>query len=94
MKILQVNKYYYLKGGADAVFLNTSRLLRKNGHEVIPFCISNGCNTPSNYSRYFVNSPEIREQSIWGKIRSIKRFFWNSNAAQQLENLIIAEKLL
>ena len=92
MKILQVNKYYYLKGGADAVFLNTSRLLRKNGHEVIPFCISNGCNTPSNYSRYFVNSPEIREQSIWGKIRSIKRFFWNSNAAQQLENLIIAEK--
>jgi len=92
MKILLINKYHYLKGGADTVFFNTQRLLEQNGHIVIPFCTSREKNAPSEYSRYFVDSPEIRTLGGWDKLKSIKRFFWNSDAAKEIERLIVDEK--
>ena len=41
MRILQIDKYFYHKGGAETVFFNTIDLLRQHGHEVIPFCLQN-----------------------------------------------------
>lgn len=35
MKILQINNYPYLKGGAETVFLHTINLLKQKGHKVI-----------------------------------------------------------
>lgn len=49
MKILQINKYHYVKGGADSVFFNTIELLKKHTHQVIPFCIEHLQNEPSNF---------------------------------------------
>lgn len=37
MKILQLNKYFYQKGGAETVFFNTISTLENRGHQVIPF---------------------------------------------------------
>ena len=37
MKILQINKYHYIRGGADRVYFNTGKLLENNGHDVIYF---------------------------------------------------------
>lgn len=93
MKVLQINKYYYLKGGADAVLFNTIKLLEEHGHQVIPFCTIRNQNRYSPYSHYFVNAPEIRDiKGILGKIESIPKFFWNKGAASKLESLIIEEK--
>lgn len=92
MKILLINKYHYLKGGADTVFFNTQSLLKQNGHGVIPFCINSDKNLPSEYARYFVDAPEIRALSGLDKLKSIRRFFWNKDAAQKIERLIVEEK--
>lgn len=88
MKILQINKYHFIKGGADSVFFNTSTLLRNHGHEVIEFCTQNPLNLFSASQDYFAYAPEIREQSGWGKIKSVPRFFWNSDAASRLDRLL------
>ncbi|MBU0731984.1 glycosyltransferase [Patescibacteria group bacterium] len=37
MRILQINKYGYPKGGADKYFLNVSAALKKEGHQVYKF---------------------------------------------------------
>lgn len=92
MKILLVNKYHYVKGGADSVFFNTQRLLEEKGHEVIPFCTKNEKNIHSEYERYFVNAPEIRELNWQNKLKSVKRFLWNDDAATQIEKVIIEQK--
>lgn len=88
MKVLQVNKYHYLRGGAERVFFNTMDLLSSHGHVVIPFCTHYHKNLPSEYDRYFADAPEIREQSITGKIKAIPRFFHNSDAARKLDQLL------
>lgn len=88
MKILQINKYYYLKGGADGVFFNTINLLRSHGNDVIPFCTADLKNIDYKYKEYFVNSPEIRNQNSIEKIKGIGRFLYNKKAAAKLEDLI------
>lgn len=89
MTILEINKYHYLKGGADTVFFNTMELLSSHGHTVIPFTIKHPKNLPSIYEKYFVEAPEIRDMtSVWDKIKSIPRFISNKDAARKLENLL------
>jgi glycosyltransferase involved in cell wall biosynthesis len=92
MKILQINKYHFLKGGADSVFFNTEKLLQEHGHTVIPFCIHHPDNIPSEFDEYFVDAPEIRDLNGWEKVRSIPRFFFNQDAARKVEMLILKEK--
>jgi len=37
MKIIFANNYYYLRGGSERVFFDEMNILRKNGHDVLPF---------------------------------------------------------
>ena len=89
MKILQVNKYNYLRGGSEAVFFNTIKLLEEHGHEVARMSVNHPRNEPSPWERYFVDAPEIRDiAGVWGKLQSIPRFFVNRDAAAKMERLI------
>ncbi len=92
MKILQINKYYYQKGGAETVFFNTTALLQEHGHTVIPFSIRHPKNKPSEYSTYFVDYPELSESGIRTKIRYMPAFLYNKKAATQLDLLLSREK--
>lgn len=92
MKILQIDKYFYLKGGAETVFFNTIDLLRDKGHEVIPFSLKSTKNRASDYASYFVDYPELSESSLWTRIRRAPSFLYNPASARNLEKLIRAEK--
>lgn len=92
MKVLQIDKYFYLKGGAETVFFNTIDLLEENGHQVIPFCLNSIKNRPSVYNEYFVNYPELSESSILTKIKKAPAFLYNLESAKKLEQLILKEK--
>ena len=92
MKILQLNKYFYQKGGAETVFFNTISTLENRGHQVIPFALKNKKNKFSEYESYFVDYPELSESNIWTKITNIPAFIYNRQAAKQLERLILDKK--
>ena len=92
MKILQLNKYFYQKGGAETVFFNTISTLENRGHQVIPFALKNKKNKFSEYASYFVDYPELSESNIWTKITNIPAFIYNRQAAKQLERLILDKK--
>lgn len=92
MKVLQIDKYFYLKGGAETVFFNTIDLLEENGHQVIPFCLNSIKNRTSVYNKYFVNYPELSESSILTKIKKAPAFLYNLESAKKIEQLILKEK--
>lgn len=92
MKILQINKYFFRKGGAETVFFNTIQLLEKHGHTVIPFSLKNPKNEHSDYERFFVNYPELSESSIIEKFKHLTSFVYNREAAKKLEALIQQER--
>lgn len=84
MKVLLINNIFYRKGGSEAVYFNTAELLKKHGHEVVFFSFKREENIACEQSEYF---PELG-----GKVKQIKSYFYNTDAARQLEKLIIAEK--
>ncbi len=92
MKILQINKYHYIKGGADSVFFNTMQLLSNHNHTVVPFCTIQEQNLSSEYEKYFVDAPEIRNMgSLVQKVKTVPRFISNKKAAKKLEELLQTE---
>jgi glycosyltransferase involved in cell wall biosynthesis len=88
MKILQINKFYYLKGGAERHLFELSKLLEAQGHTVIPFSMRHPQNLPTPYAKYFAESVDFDRFSF----TAILKFFHNWEAISQLKRLIGEEK--
>ncbi len=56
MTILNINKYFFVRGGAERFFFELQKLLESKGHKVIPFCMQ--------YNRSC--HPESRERGTMG----------------------------
>jgi len=89
LRILQINKYYYVRGGAERYLFTISRLLEEAGHEVIPFSMRHERNEPTEYDRFFL--PEVdyrRERPLAQRLREGARVIWNDEAFRRLSELI------
>ena len=92
MKILQINKYHYLRGGPETVYFNTCKLLTEHGHSVVHFSMKNEQDLESPTREFFPESFELRNGSFFEKLRKSFRFFYNREAKKKLEQLIVQEK--
>ncbi|MCW1888305.1 MAG: glycosyltransferase [Candidatus Moranbacteria bacterium] len=89
MKILLINKYHYLKGGAERAYLDMGEILTKAGHEVAYFSMQDHRNQETPWSWYFVSSVDYHgKQSLWKKFCLSIRILWNSEANRKLQELI------
>ena len=55
MKILIINKFYYLSGGAERYVIEWERLLRSRGHDVMIFSMRHPANFPCRQERFFLD---------------------------------------
>ena len=62
-KVLQVNKFFYKKGGAEKYFLDVIDLLRKKGNKVSIFSMKHTENLHSEYEEYFVSNVDYSKTS-------------------------------
>src|SRR5260221_3944131 len=92
MKILQINKYHYVRGGSDSVYFNTTRLLRLKGHQVIHFAMDYPENEFSENSDFFAVNKDFTKNSFAKNIVNLPSFFYNRDAAEKLAKLIAAEQ--
>lgn len=90
MKVLQINVFNYRKGGSETVYFSTSELLRLHGVEVVNFALKWPNNIKSPYDRYFPESKDTR-RGILKPIKNIVNYFYNAEAAHDLEHLIEKE---
>lgn len=91
MKILQINKFFYRRGGAEQHLFDLIDLLQAHGHSVIPFAGAHPKNEPSDYSRYWPSWVEWGNFS-WQNIFSIPRLIYSREAKRKLAALIAAER--
>lgn len=92
MKILMVNSFYYMRGGSERCFFDLSDLLRRHGHEVIPFCMDHPKSIPSEYSDDFVSyidfPTELSKPGIGPKLRVVERVIYSREARRKIEAVI------
>ncbi len=88
MKILIINKFYYLKGGSERYAFELAKLLENHGHKVISFSMQDEKNIKSKFSKYFIKNVNLEKFNII----NIFKFFHNYEAVRKLEKLIKDEK--
>ncbi|MDP3985719.1 MAG: glycosyltransferase family 4 protein [bacterium] len=93
MTILQLNKFFYPKGGADVVMLELTKLLESNGHTVIPFAMQDARNVLTPYEHSFVSPVETEAVRIgWQGMRTAGRMLYSLEARRKLAGLIRTTK--
>lgn len=89
MRILQVNKYHYNRGGADKYFLDISEALKRTGHEVAVFSMRHPKNIPSVYEKYFVSRISFNENLGWKNMVKIPgRVIYSLEAKRKFNKLV------
>jgi glycosyltransferase involved in cell wall biosynthesis len=87
-----VDKYYFIKGGAERYFFELAAVLEKNGHEVIPFSMKHPSNVPTVHAADFMENIDFNPASAAGKaavgIRSLGRLFYSLEARDKVRRIV------
>jgi glycosyltransferase involved in cell wall biosynthesis len=89
MNILQINKFYYLRGGSERYLFELSGELEKRGHRVIPFSMHDEKNLASRYSSYFIDPMDMHKFNF----KNILKFFYNYDTVRKLKKLLREQKV-
>lgn len=93
MRILNINKFHYIQGGADRHYLDLKKLLESHGHTVIDFAMQSPRNLPSPYAKYFVLNRDLRRIKFSLKnLVNLGRIFYSYEAKRQIKTLILKTK--
>ncbi|UCH84211.1 MAG: glycosyltransferase family 4 protein [Candidatus Latescibacterota bacterium] len=89
MRVLQINKFFFEKGGSERYFFSVSRSLEKRGHSVIHFSMRHPSNLESPYSEFFVDEKNYTAaHSGMESVRLGASFIHSKEAAVRLTELI------
>ena len=88
MNILSVNKFFWQKGGSEAVFFGEKALLESRGHSVVPFSMADEKNLPSDYSRFFVSHIDYATAGGAAKLRSAMNIIYSFEAKSKMQQLL------
>lgn len=97
MRVLQVNRFFSNRGGAETVMFQTIGLLERFGHDVVPFSMEDPSNAPSDYASYFVGNVDLkRRPSLWpvrfGQLGHAPSVMYSRETAKSMEALIRTTK--
>ena len=96
MKILMVDKFYFVKGGAERYMFELSKVLEANGHEVIPFAMRHPDSFETQHEAFFARNIEYNHGSVLAKVatavRAAGKMIYSFDARKQMEKLIEATK--
>jgi glycosyltransferase involved in cell wall biosynthesis len=89
MKVLEINKFNFIKGGADKHFLDVCRLLKLKGHEVAVFAMDHPKNIFTPWKKYFVSFVGYdKKASLWQKFKGVGRMFYSFEANRRIKKLL------
>lgn len=93
MKILMVNKFFYIKGGSETYYFALKRLLEAHGHTIIDFSMDDPKNLPSDFSKYFVRNIDYnRVTGLRNKLKAAINIIYNLEAKKKFEQVIVDSK--
>jgi glycosyltransferase involved in cell wall biosynthesis len=86
-----VDKFYFIKGGAERYYFEWKEILEAHGHEVIPFSMRHPNNFDTPYADYFADRIEFQGsklQRLATAPRAVGRVIYSMQARRRIEELI------
>lgn len=91
MKILEINKFFYRRRGAEHHYFDLCALLAQKGDKVINFAMFDERNEGSPYQKYFVSNSEFAEFNWHTFLRPFK-VIYSFEAKRKINKLIGLER--
>jgi len=91
VKILHINKQYYVIGGTDTYFFGLTRLLEGHGHTVVPFSTVHPANEESPYAASFIPDIETAGSGL-SKIKNLGRVFYSPAVERRVRDIVQRER--
>lgn len=88
MRILQVNKFNYIRGGAEKYFIEISKNLEELGHQVAIFSMHHPKNNPSPWEKYFVSRLSFNEAKLRDRLITPGRILYSLEAKRKFKSLV------
>lgn len=88
MKILQINKYHFIKGGSERVYFNTGQLLSEKGNDVLYFSTLHPRNYSSDFSDYFIPYTDNRLAGVAQKALNTRNYLYDKDVRRNLDRFI------
>ncbi len=82
--ILNVSQNYHVRGGSDRYFFVLAELLKKHGHQVIPFTAASTKNEPSEWEDYFPRGADFERPGTG----DLLRFVYSRDAMKSMQKLL------
>ena len=87
MKILAVNKFYYMKGGSEAYYFSLNNLCIEKGHEILPFSMKDEKNIDSEFGEYFIENVNYEDMSLKTKILNSAKIVYSAEAYNKIKKV-------
>ena len=91
MKVLLVNKFYYMKGGSEKYYFTLADIFKKQGHEVIFFAMNDEKNIECEQDKYFVSNSS-KNGGIKSKLNMVLHIVYSKEAYKNMQLLLKEEK--
>ena len=92
-KVMLVNKFFFIKGGAETVYFQEKAMLEEMGSQVVEFSMDHEKNFSSQYAEYFVgNSDYHKKQSKIDQLKIAVDFIHNREACKKFKQLLKQEQ--
>jgi len=89
MRILQVNKFFYIRGGSERYYFDLCDLLKAHGQAVAHFSMKDDRNLPSEQAPYFVASVDLNTcKGLAPRARAAARILYSGEAKRNIGRLI------
>ncbi len=89
MRVLAVNKFFYVKGGCERYFFDLEELLKSRCHEVRHLSMTHPRNRPSADAGFFVNEVDFsRKESFGGAVRKAVRVIYSREARRAMDEVV------
>lgn len=89
MKIVQVNKFFYPKGGSESYYFSLCDILEQAGHEIVHFSMQHPKNADapvkSPYEEYFVSEVDFHANK---SAKKALQYIWSSEAERKFDALL------
>jgi glycosyltransferase involved in cell wall biosynthesis len=92
MKVLGVNKFYYLRGGSETYFFSLNQLLEENGYEIIPISMKDERNISNRFEKYFIEHIDYTNMNITEKITNSFKLIYSVEAYEKIKKIVREQK--
>jgi glycosyltransferase involved in cell wall biosynthesis len=88
MRIININKFHYARGGSEQYFFFLERALRRRGWEVIPFAMQHPQNRPTPFEVYFPKNVDYFAGSFLSRLVAATNVVYSAGVRRCLAHLL------